>query len=191
MTGLEEVTDPNLLYDLQNELDAYQTYTEEEIKEVCKLEFDGKKKTSTTQEKLNSILDKAVHRFNKDLTDEQRNDFKGAATKFVRTYSFVSQIGPFADVELHKLFVYLNYLLKKLPKVGSDEVYLADDVALEYYRNDKVFEGSISLHIEGESKLKSTSFGKRASPAEEKERLSSIIDRLNERFGTEFTETVS
>ncbi|MBS4221871.1 type I restriction endonuclease subunit R [Lederbergia citrea] len=189
VTGLEEVTDPNLLYDLQHELDAYQTYTEDEIEEVCKLEFSGKKKTSRPQEKLNSILDKAVNRFNIDLTDEQKDDFKGAATKFIRTYSFVLQIGPFVDVDLHKLFVYLNYLLRKLPRVGSDEVYLADDVALEYYRNDKVFEGSISLNIEGESKLKSTSFGKGASPEEEKERLSSIIDRLNERFGTEFTDT--
>jgi len=189
VTGLEEVTDPNLLYDLHNELNAYQTYTNEEIEGVCELEFDGKKKTSRTQEKLNAILDYAVNRFNRELADEQKDDFKGTATKFVRTYSFVLQIGPFADVELHKLFVYLNYLLRKLPRIGSDEVYLADDVALEYYRNDKVFEGSISLNIEGESKLKSTSFGKGSSPEEETERLSSIIDRLNDRFGTEFTDT--
>ncbi|MEC5424288.1 DEAD/DEAH box helicase family protein [Virgibacillus sp. C22-A2] len=189
VTGLEDVTDPNILYDLQNELNAAQVYTEEEIDDLCKLEFDGKKKTARTQEKLNAILDYAVNRFNKELTKEQKDDFKGAATKFIRTYSFVLQIGPFADVDLHKLFVYLNYLLKKLPRVGSDEVYLADDVALEFYRNEKVFEGSISLNIEGETKLKPTSYGKGASPEEEKERLSSIIDRLNERFGTEFTET--
>ncbi|AIF42150.1 type I restriction endonuclease subunit R [Virgibacillus sp. SK37] len=189
VTGLEDITDPNILYDLQNELNTSQVYTDEEINDVCKLEFDGKKKTARTQEKLNAILDYAVNRFNKELNKEQKDDFKGAATKFIRTYSFVLQIGPFADVDLHKLFVYLNYLFKKLPRVGSDEVYLADDVALEFYRNEKVFEGSISLNIEGETKLKPTSYGKGASPEEEKERLSSIIDRLNERFGTEFTDT--
>ena len=189
VTGLESTTDPNLLYDLQRELDASQIYTVEEIEEVCKLEFSGKKKTAKTQEKLNSILDLAVNRFNKDIDKEQQEDFKGASTKFIRTYSFILQIAPFADIELHKLFVYLNYLLKKLPRNISDGVYLADDVALEYYRNEKVFEGSISLQVQGETELKPISHGKGKSMEEEKERLSSIIERLNERFGTEFTET--
>jgi type I restriction enzyme, R subunit len=189
VTGIEGTTDPNLLYDLQQELDACQVYTEEEINQVCELEFNGKKKTTKTQEKLNSILDHAVNRYNKDLTQEQKDDFKGASTKFIRTYSFILQIGPFADIELHKLYVYLNYLLKKLPKNVSEGVYLADDVALEYYRNEKVFEGSISLTVQGEAELKPTSYGKGKTVEEEKVRLSSIIERLNERFGTEFTET--
>src|SRR5690625_4677089 len=38
-TGLSEVTDPNILYDLQGELEPYQLYTEEEIEYVNKLEF--------------------------------------------------------------------------------------------------------------------------------------------------------
>ncbi|MGX9931503.1 type I restriction endonuclease subunit R [Virgibacillus salarius] len=189
ITGLENTTDPNLLYDLERELDACQVYTKEEIEEVCKLEFSEKRKTSKTQEKLNSILDKAVNRYNKELSKEQQEDFKGATTKFVRTYSFILQIGPFADIDLHKLYVYLNYLLRKLPKNVSDGVYLADDVALQYYRNEKVFEGNISLNPDGETKLKPPSHGKGQSGEEEKERLSSIIDRLNERFGTEFSET--
>lgn len=189
VTGLESTTDPNLLYDLESELDACQVYTKEEIEEVCNLEFSEKRKTSKTQEKLNSILDKAVNRYNKELSKEQQEDFKGATTKFVRTYSFILQIGPFADIDLHKLYVYLNYLLRKLPKNVSDGVYLADDVALQYYRNEKIFEGNISLNPDGETKLKPASHGKGQSAEEEKERLSSIIDRLNERFGTEFSET--
>ncbi|NRD76594.1 type I restriction endonuclease subunit R [Bacillus sp. BRMEA1] len=188
VTGLESTTDPNLLYDLQRELDACQVYTEEEINEVCQLEFSEKKKTTKIQEKLNSILDKGVERYKK-LLKEQQDDFKGASTKFIRTYSFILQIGPFADVEMHKLYVYLNYLLKKLPKMGSDAVYLADDIALQYYRNEKVFAGSISLAIQGESELKPTTHGKGTGKEEEKEKLSSIIDRLNDKFGTEFTST--
>lgn len=188
VTGLEDTTDPNLLYDLQTELDACQIYTDEEIDVVSELEFNGTKRTAKTQGKLNSILDKAVNRF-KDLSTEQQEDFKGASTKFIRTYSFVLQIAPFADIELHKLYVYLTYLLKKLPKNVSEGVYLADDVALEYYRNEVVFEGSISLNKQGEAELPPTKHGKGSSPEEEKERLSSIIERLNDRFGTDFTET--
>jgi type I restriction enzyme, R subunit len=189
VTGLESVTDPNILYDLQREIDACQVYTEEEINAVNKLEFGSKKKSTKAQEKLNAILDKAVERFKKELTDDIKDEFKGASTKYIRTYSFILQIGPFADVDLHKLYVYLNYLLKKLPKEGIDGIQLADDVALEYYRNEKTFDGSISLIKEGEVELKPTSFGKTVKKEEQKEKLSSIIERLNEKFGTDFSET--
>src|SRR5690625_7276356 len=85
-------------------------------------------------------------------------------------------------------YVYLNYLLRKLPKKVSEDVYLADDVALEYYRNDKVFEGSISLNVQGGADLSPTEHAGGGAPEEEKERLSSIIDRMNEKVGTEFSE---
>jgi len=189
VTGLEETTDPNLLYDLQRELDACQVYTDQEILEVCKLEFSGKKKTPKTQEKLNAILDRAVERYKKDLPKERQEDFKSSSSKYIRTYSFILQIGPFVDVELHKLYVYLNYLLKKLPKHVSESVYLADEIALEYYRNTMVFEGSISLEVQGGAELKPTSHGGGGGKEEPKDKLSSIINRLNERFGTDFTET--
>lgn len=189
VTELESTTDPNILYDLQRELDACQVYTEQEIHEVCELEFSNKKKSAKLQEKLNATLDKAVQRYKQELSRELQEDFKKAAGKFIRTYSFILQIGPFSDVELHKLYVYLNYLLKKLPQNASETVYLADEIALEYYRNSKVFEGSISLEIQGGYELKPTSHGYRTGKEEEKERLSSIISRLNEKFGTDFTET--
>ena len=130
VTGLESVTDPNILYDLQREIDACQVYTQEEINEVNKLEFSSKNKTTKLQEKLNAILDKAVERFKKELTDERKDEFKGASVKYIRTYAFILQIGPFADIELHKLYVYLNYLLKKLPKVETEGFELADDVVI-------------------------------------------------------------
>jgi len=65
---------------------------------------------------------------------------------------------------LHKLYVYLNYLLRKLPKNISEKIYLADDVALEYYRNEKVFEGSIQLQTRGKVDLEPTKFAGGASP---------------------------
>ena len=187
VTGLSDVTDPNILYDLQYELDAVQVYHQGEINAVNELEFNGKLKDKRAQERLNPILDQAVDRFNKELAEEEQDQFKSSATKFIRTYSFVLQIGPFTDVDLHKLYVYLSYLLRKLPKKPTERLYLADDVALEYYRNQKVFDGSIELEVQGQSDLDpSQHAGSASRPEEEKEKLSSIIDRMNEKFGTEF-----
>ncbi|GEN82855.1 type I restriction endonuclease subunit R [Sporosarcina luteola] len=190
-TGLEEVTDPNILYDLQAELAPYQVYTEEEMNAVNELEIKGGfTKSAKEQTALNAWIDKGVERFKRDLSAEEQEAFKGSATKFTRTYAFVLQIATFIDAELHKQYIYLNYLLRKLPRDNSDkDIYMADDVALQYYRNQKVFEGSIELEKTGGEELKPTSHGTAGVVEDEKVRLSSILDKLNDRFGTEFTET--
>lgn len=187
VTGLGEVTDPNILYDLQYELNAMQVYTSTEVNQVSELEFTGKLIDKRAQQRLNSLIDPAIDRFDNDLTEEQQEAFKSATTKYIRTYQFVLQIGPFVDIDLHKLYVYLSYLLRKLPKRVSDQIYLADDVALEYYRNEKVFEGSIGLETHGQVNLDPTQHAGGGAPEEETEKLSSIIERMNERFGTSFT----
>lgn len=189
-TGLEEVTDPNILYDLQAELEPYQIFTEKEVQVVNELEIKGGfKKQIKAQTELNSWIDRGVDRF-KNLEEEEKGAFKAAATKFVRTYAFILQIATFIDLDLHKLYIYLNYLLRKLPRSSKDkDVYMADDVALEYYRNQKVFEGGIELEQTGGVDLKPTSHGAGGVVEDEKVRLSSILDKLNDRFGTEFTET--
>ncbi|MED3645025.1 type I restriction endonuclease [Caldifermentibacillus hisashii] len=189
-TGLSEVTDPNILYDLQAELGPYQVFTEEEVQKVNELEFKGGAKKSTkAQTELNALIDKGVERFT-SLSEEEMEAFKAAVTKFTRTYGFILQIATFIDVELHKLYIYLTYLLRKLPRGRKDiDVYVADDVALEYYRNQKVFEGSIELEKTGGVELQPTKFGSGGAVEDEKVLLSTIVEKLNERFGTDFTET--
>jgi len=190
-TGLEEVTDPNILYDLQAELSPYQVYTDEEVRAVNELEIKGGfNKSAKEQTELNAVIDKGVERFKSDLSVEEQEAFKASATKFTRTYAFVLQIATFLDVELHKQYIYLNYLLRKLPRSSKDQdIYVADDVALQYYRNQKVFEGSIELEKTGEVELSPVSHGTKGAQEDEKVRLSSILDKLNERFATDFTET--
>lgn len=189
-TSLSEVTDPNILYDMQAEIEPYQVFTEEEVQKVNELQVTGGVKKSTkAQTALNAILDKGVERYKK-LSEEEKQAFKQAATKFTRTYGFVLQVVTFIDLDLHKQYIYLTYLLRKLPRDrGDKDVYLADDVALEYYRNQKVFEGSIELEKTGGVELDPQKYGVGGAPEDEKVRLSSILDKLNERFGTQFTET--
>lgn len=135
------------------------------------------------------FLDKGVDRF-KNLSNEEQDAFKQVATKFARTYGFILQVITFIDLDLHKLYIYLTYLLRKLPRGRDDkDVYLADDVTLEYYRNQKVFEGGIELQKTGGYDLSPQKHGSGVSGDDEKVRLSSVLEKLNERFGTQFTET--
>lgn len=189
-TSLSEITDPNILYDMQAEIEPYQVFKEDEVQRVNELEVtDGVKKSAKAQTELNALLDKGVERYKK-LSEEEQLAFKQAATKFTRTYGFVLQVVTFIDLGLHKQYIYLTYLLRKLPRgAGDKDVYLADDVALEYYRNQKVFEGSIELEKTGGHELDPQKHGAGGAVEDEKVRLSSILDKLNERFGTQFTET--
>ncbi|WP_405154680.1 type I restriction endonuclease subunit R [Paenibacillus sp. FSL K6-0108] len=189
-TSLSEITDPNILYDMQAELEPYQVFTEEEVQRVNELEvIGGVKKSTKAQAELNAVLDKGVERFKK-LSVEEQFAFKQAATKFIRTYGFILQVVTFIDLGLHKEYIYLTYFLRKLPRgQGDKDVYLADDVALEYYRNQKMFEGSIVLEKTGGYDLDPQKHGASGVAEDEIVRLSSVLDKLNERFGTQFTET--
>ncbi|HHU63962.1 MAG TPA: type I restriction endonuclease subunit R [Clostridiales bacterium] len=187
-TVVEEVTEPNLLYDIENQLHAYGVYLKDELDRFNVIYFKPKdKKTSKDRAILNHLIDVVVERFKK-LEEQRKQDFNSQAVKFVRLYSFILQITPFEDVELHKLYVYLTYLLKKLPKEKGSTVHLADEIALEYYTVKKTFEGSISLTPDDENvPVAPVRFAGAGVREEEKEYLSSIIERLNKRFGTNFT----
>ena len=122
------------------------------------------------------------------MEEQQKQDFSSQGTKFIRLYSFILQITPFEDVELHKLYVYLTYLLKKLPKEKGSTVHLADEIALEYYTIKKTFEGSASLTPDDENvPVTPVRFAGTLAKEEQKEYLSTIIEKLNKRFGTNFT----
>jgi len=107
----------------------------------------------------------------------------------VRTYAFLAQIMPFSDVGLEKFYAYARHLMNKLPKRNQGEIYrLNDEVALEYYRLQKIKEGQIELQKNTDAPLDPLS---EAGDRKEKDihaKLSEIIDILNKRFGTEFTE---
>jgi type I restriction enzyme, R subunit len=186
-TIVEEVTEPNLLYDIETQLHSYGVYLKEELDKFAYVYFKPKdKKTSKDRAMLNHLIDITVERFKK-LEEQRKQDFSSQATKYIRLYSFILQITPFEDVELHKLYVYLTYLLKKLPKGKGSTVHLADEIALEYYTTRKTFEGSISLTADDEVPVTPVKFAGTGVKEEQEEYLSSIIERLNKRFGTDFT----
>jgi type I restriction enzyme R subunit len=102
-------------------------------------------------------------------------------------YAFLSQVIPFQDSDLEKLYSYIRFLLTKLPRGDRGPVYDFDDeVALKYYRLQKISEGSIGLEpgVGGEV-AGPVEVGSRAA-RDSTIGLSQLIDILNERFGTDF-----
>ncbi|WP_027066156.1 type I restriction endonuclease subunit R [Maribacter sp. Hel_I_7] len=200
LTTIETNTNPNHLYDLKGEIEKAQIIWESEVDNFCNVYFKSMSVLNVKQQgKLNAFVDPAVERF-KQLPEEDSKDdvigtevtqdnFKHALQTFTRTYSFLTQIMPFADVDLEKLFTYSRFLLKKLPrKSQQDRFKLGDEVSLEYYRLQQIAEQNLVLESQGEYGLDGISESGIRATKEEKEALSEIVNVLNKRFGTEFAE---
>ncbi|EGO2747938.1 type I restriction enzyme, R subunit [Enterococcus sp. DIV2416] len=185
-TALESETDPNLLYELKDTIDQYEIVTLEELDTVASLVMSGKLESSATvQGKLNSIIDKGVERYI-GLDTEDQEIFRDASVKYLRTYGFLLQIIDFADVELHKMYLYVNYLIRKLPKKKRDTFNLPDDVALKYYKIKQTSVGTIVLEKTGIEYIEGVGHGVSPIIEEEEVSFSDIINKINERFGTNF-----
>jgi type I restriction enzyme R subunit len=94
---------------------------------------------------------------------------------------------PFTEPDFEKFYAYAKLLQTKLPKKDlSETLRLDDEVALEYYRLQKIADGSIELQKDEAGELDGLSEAGIKRAMEEKAVLSEIIDILNERFGTNF-----
>ncbi|HEU5375827.1 MAG TPA: hypothetical protein VFV38_10340, partial [Ktedonobacteraceae bacterium] len=183
-TLLSQSTDPNLLYDLQTELAAFDFYTEEEINRFAELYFNPK----STQDKLQAALASTVERFQDALAQEQ-HDFRHKLNHYTRTYAFLAQIIPFVDTDLEKLYQFARFLLRKLP-VKRDElpVEIQQNIAIDSYRIQQTHKGKIVMErgtYEINPILSKEYYN---LVPEEIEPLSQIIEEFNARFGTNFSD---
>lgn len=137
--------------------------------------------------KMNGALDLAVERY-KQLDKPGQEELKSGLVNFRNMYAFLSQVIPYQDSDLEKLYTYLRFLLTKLLRHAAGPAYhLEDEVDLEYYRLQKISECSIDL-ASGEAKpLKGPDDVGTGQGVYDVTPLSELIDILNERFGTDFT----
>jgi type I restriction enzyme R subunit len=186
-TIIGERAEPKQLYELQAKLGAQQVYHAVEVEEFCKVFYKPtRNQTPADHARMNASIDPAVNRYN-HLEDEAREAFRNDLIAYRNLYAFMSQIIPFQDSDLEKLYSYIRFLMTKLPRGDRGPIYRFDDeVALKYYRLQKISEGSIKLEagIGGEV-AGPTAVGTGIARGEQIE-LSKLINILNERFGTDF-----
>ena len=186
-TIIGERAQPKQLYELQAKLDGHQVYYKAEVEEFCKVFYKPRQnQTPADHARMNACIDPDVNRYN-GLEEEVREEFRKTLVAFRNLYSFMSQVIPFQDSDLEKLYSYVRFLLTKLPRDNRGPIYnFDDDVALKFYRLQKIGEGSFVMEPGARYEVSGpTSVGTGVARGDEIE-LSKLIDILNERFGTEF-----
>jgi type I restriction enzyme R subunit len=188
-TPVGDAADPQKLNELHHKLLLPAIFTPADVNEFAAVWFKPRRDPSGQDHKqMNAVLDRSVDRFN-NIDEKVREEFRGQVTAFCNLYSFLSQIMPYFDEELERLYAFLRNLSAKLPPPGDGKKFaLGDDVALKYFRLQQVNEGAIDL-TEGEAEpLKGPTDVGTAGEKDVEVALSTLVDKLNERFGTDFTE---
>jgi len=159
-------------------------YTDDEVNQFAAIYFDPK----GTQDKLHAAVEPVVARY-QEIPIEEQAEFRSQLNDYIRLYAFLSQVIPFTDPDLEKLYVFARVLVRKLP-VDREQlpVEIQQNEDMDSYRLQRTHNGSIALERGTTPLTPMASHATQSTTPAEQEPLSAILELLNERFGTNFTE---
>lgn len=188
-TPIGENADPHRLTELQHQLLEWAIFTPVDVDAFAEVWYRPRREHSAADHRaMNALLDAVVERF-EAREEGKRDNFRTQLTAFRNLYAFLSQIIPYQDSELERLYAFVRNLIAKLPPPSDGQRFqLDDEVALRYYRLQQITDGSIDLSQGTTYALKGPTEVGTGRVREEGVVLSTLVEKLNERFGTDFTE---
>jgi type I restriction enzyme R subunit len=188
-TILSGETDQNKIYEYRQRLDDYNLYTKDEVDRFSKIFYD---KTKPDGE-LHPLLDRVVDNWKRIEEKEQQEEFRSTLQSFIRLYGYITQVITFVDVELEKLFIFMKYVNKKLPKRGVEIVpkEVLDSIELDSLRIQKIWESiekENPLNPDGDGILDPPNPDGGGTIEDEKDLLSHIVKYINENYGKDLNE---
>lgn len=186
--------DPDVLYSIRLRLmREADILVESEVEGFAEAYFSPEVSALSVEKKtvhpeLNRFLDPAVERFTEiaDSEDEdersQAEEFRSNLNDYTTKYGFLSQVMDFPDANLHRLFEYARFLIKKLPgrRDGGVDIGKVEVVDVGVL---KTGEHDLGLNPDGPQELPGFSDGTSTPSSLEKELLSAVIELFNEHFG--------
>ena len=177
-------TDPNLLWDTHRNLMSRRVMREDEIYPLVRVLIAIE--NATQHQEVHRLIGPALQRF-AECSEEEQSEFRDLLSRFISLYDFISQIVDFTDVTLERDYRYSRVLQALLPDMRSGRIDLGSQVELTHLRISETFKGSASLD-HGDGEMATVFDGEKVAPEPEPAPLSTIVETLNDRFGTEFDE---
>jgi len=207
--ALEDVTDPNLIYNLRAKLDATSYYDEPEVDRVAAVELNPKSTQGDLVRALEPVADRLLRRFkaakerrlralqtpDAPALEEAQSEiealqlFKSDMMSFGRAYSFLSQIFDYGNTALEKRALFYKRLLPLLAFERERDGVDLSQVVLTHHNLRNAGPRALALRS-GESlpmqPMRETGSG--SVQEKDKALLSEIIARVNDLFGGETTD---
>jgi len=191
VTKLEDISDPNQVYNLEARLKAFGVLDEMEIDRFVD-RFMTATRRADERPVLEGIVRQAVTRFSENLSEADQEEFRQVLASFLRFYSFIAQVVNLGDTNLEKLHVYGSWLKRILPtrQAPQGEDVTDDMLDMAAYRLQKDGDPqNASLGKDDNAPLSPIDrFGANPYTEEESKTLTEIIAAFNARHGTEFSE---
>lgn len=188
-TLLANSVTPSAVYDLEARLDGYFVLDPADVEAaaniLCRPPIDSKAK-----QKLNFYFGCVKKRMD-DYDNFKQIEIASVMRHFVRFYQFLIQVSCFEDVELHKKFVFVSYLLSYLdismPGGGFD---LDGKIkAVNFVQKKEAEHGKEKMSSQPVVNLPTASAI--VLPEDKQERLSVIIAEINSRTGKSYDNDVA
>lgn len=189
-TILEGSTDLNKVYDLRNKVRNYMLYSYDDVDAFNKFMTAqrGKKQDPAALGKLTAMFRPVIARY-QELSEEDRFTARDYVRKFNGAYSYITQLVRLHDKDLFNEYQYTMHLARLLPRPNDDDfVDIEDKVKLEYAKLNETFKGAIVLDEKPVILTPSNNIDPKL-PNKKKDTLQSIIDKVNERFSGNFTDS--
>lgn len=188
-TELEKQSDPMHLETLKAELDKFKVYNEDVLDDFARVFYKPKDlQKPSDHAKMEAFVLAAKERF-KMLDEEGKELFYNKMKSFINLYAFISQIITYSDEEWEKLYTFSRHLMPHL-SLGSSETpeNPQEKIVLTHLRNQKIAEHQIDLTNGENVHVTSPSDVGTKKSEDKKVPLSVLIQTLNDRFGTDFTD---
>lgn len=176
-TILSDEADPNKLNDQTDEIEKYNIYTEEEVRDLNTKYWNG-----VEREQLDPIINKSVERF-KLLDENSQIKCKSSIKGFLRYYPFIAAVTPYCSKEWEMLNTYYMLLVHKLPKLKGEDFTdgLEECIDLDQLQVTKMSERKIELeNKDTEVDPMPMGTGKGGKKEPEMAKLSDILEQFND-----------
>lgn len=183
-TYLNKATDYHKLYEFMDNIYDFALFNEDDVEDFVKAYHNN-----ANQSKLHNMLNKTVDNF-KNLEVNEQKKFKKKLRGYQNIYSFLSQLLPFSDIDLEKLYIYNKYLNKKLPTINNPLPFnIIEDVDMSSYRIDKPDNPTKIILGDIDGELHPITGENSNTSQKDEKKLSEILEKINEAHGTDFNDS--
>lgn len=188
-TLLANSVTPSAVYDLEAKLDAYTVLDPSDIYSAVEYLYQGES-NAAIKKKLNFYFKRAKNRIEQyDILKQL--EVVAVMRHFIRFYEFLIQVSCFEDVELHKKYLFVNYLMSYIDIKHPGGGYNLDGKIKASNFVQKKGEEHKGEKIVADPIVKLPTAETIVLPEDKQERLSVIIAEINSKTGKAYDNDVA
>ncbi len=187
-TELFQTVSPSDIRELEQEIERYDILSESNIDEFNVLLYLPKR-TSKEKARMWSLLDRSLQEVRKKPVQDQ-GAIRTTIRRFLKSYCFLIQATCYENVDLHKRYNFLSYLVKEIEVRGGNDFDIADKITVsDFEQKQSSVNTNPGIESKPEVKMKKP---KAAEPEiQQLKILSVIIDEINAIYGNKYESGVA